>query len=221
MSLQPASDAPATPIEPRMDHLVLATGNLAATVAKFAEVTGVTAVPGGRHLGQGSRNFLVGFGGTSYLEIVGPDPEHPADAGRTVPFGVDTLGAPVLIAWAVHPDDVDAAATASAAAGADLGSVGEMSRETPEGDVLAWRIASALPPPLDGVTPFLIDWGTTAHPAASLEAELTLVGFTVSHPEPDRIRTVLAAIGVRAEIEAGPPGLRAVLDTPQGRFVLA
>jgi hypothetical protein len=218
MSIAVSPDAEASPIEPSLDHLVYATVDLERTVAEFTEITGVPPVPGGRHLGRGSRNYLVGFGATSYLEIIGPDPENPADEGRSVPFGIDALTAPKLTGWAVHPADIDRAAAASAAAGADLGEVGSMSRRTPDGALLQWRIAAADPAPLGGITPFLIDWGETPHPAA--ESGLTLLGLRATHPDPEAVGAVLDALGVRLPVASGDPRLTAVLETPNGRVRL-
>jgi hypothetical protein len=59
----------------------------------------------------------------------------------------------------------------------------------------------------------LIDWGTAAHPAAALPAALSLVSLTAIHPDAERIRAVLDALGETAVgVEAGPaPALRVVL----------
>ena len=122
MTIRPApEDAGAFgAVEPSLDHLVHAVPDLDAAVREFVAVTGVEPVPGGRHVGRGTRNVLIGLGDASYLEIIGPDPEPP-EPGATVPFGVDAVSAPRLVAWAVRADDVEAAAAASARAGADQG----------------------------------------------------------------------------------------------------
>jgi glyoxalase-like protein len=224
VSIAPAGRGagPTGPVDPQLDHLVYAVPDLAAAEAEFAAATGTTPAPGGRHVGRGTRNALVGLGPTSYLEIIGPDPEQPADPGVAVPFGVDALTAPRLLTWAVHPADIAAAARASAAAGADLGPVAPMSRRTPAGDLLAWRLAAPHPAPFDGVTPFLIDWGATAHPAGApgLPA-VALRGLRATHPDPDGATAVLRALGLGLPVRAGPPGLVALLDTPRGPVVLS
>jgi hypothetical protein len=208
------------PIEPSLDHLVYAVPDLSAATHAFAAATGITPEEGGRHLRLGTRNFLVGFGDTSYLEIIGPDPGNPADPGVAMPFGLDTLAHPRLVAWAVHPADLEVAATASAAAGADFGKIRPMSRRTPGNDLLQWRLVLADPAPLDGVAPFLIDWGATTHPAAGLP-RLGLRGMRASHPDPDAVSAVLDALDVQLAVDQGPPGLAALLDSPLGRVILA
>ena len=210
-----------TGIEPALDHLVYAAADLESAVAWFAEATGMSPVPGGRHLGQGTRNYLVGFGATSYLEIIGLDRDNPPDPGVPVPFGVDRLTQPRLVAWAVHPADIDAAVTASRDAGADQGEIWPMSRRTPDGAVLRWRLASGRPAPLAGVTPFLIDWGTTPHPASVTASRVSLTEFRVTHPDPATVRGVAAALGIALEVGAGSARLHAVLDTPRGPVTLS
>jgi hypothetical protein len=210
------------PPDPLLDHLVYAVPDLEAAEARFTTAAGIIPAQGGRHLGRGTRNLLVGLTSTSYLEIIGPDLEHPADPDATVPFGIDTLTAPRLVTWAVHPPDIEAAAAASAAAGADLGGIWPLSRRTPDGTLLEWRLASPYPAPFAGVTPFLIDWGTTAHPASAPDLPaVALRGLRATHPDPDAVTRVLDAIGVRLTVAPGQPGLAAVIDTPRGPVVLS
>jgi hypothetical protein len=209
------------PVDPSLDHLVYAVPDLDAAVREFAAATGVEPAHGGRHVGRGTRNVLVGFGETSYLEIIGPDPERAAaGSDATVPSGLDDPDRPRLMTWAVHPADLQAAALASAAGGADLGPVRPLSRLTPAGELLRWRLASVDPAPLDGITPFLIDWGAGPHPAPRLP-RLGLAGLRATHPDPVAVAAVLDALGVRLALEPGPPGLAALLDTPRGPVVLS
>ena len=81
-----------------IDHLVLAGPDLDGLVAWFVAVSGVDPAPGGAHVGLGTRNALVGVGGPTYLELIGPDPDQPEpDAPR--PFGVDELEEPRFVTW--------------------------------------------------------------------------------------------------------------------------
>ncbi|MEU3830107.1 VOC family protein [Streptomyces sp. SID486] len=200
-------------IPPLLDHLVLATPDLAATVAEFARRTGVTPAPGGVHLGLGTRNHLVGLGGRSYLEIVGPDPEQPEPAGPR-PFGVDLLAGPAVPTWAISPPDLDAAIAAARERGHDPGPVRPMSRRTPDGTVLRWRLTDA--GDATGLVPFLIDWGDSRHPAASGLPVAPLLAVSASAPDPRRVRGPLAALGTSLPLTPGPAALSFTLATPNG-----
>ena len=208
--------------EPLLDHLVYAVPDLAAAVDDLERRTGLRPAAGGRHLGLGTRNFLLRLGPAAYLEIIGLDVEHPPAPGVAVPFAVDRIAAPRLLTWAVHPVDLDAAVAGFAAAGADLGVPRAMSRRTPAGALLEWRLATALPLPFGGVVPFLIDWGSTAHPASDPALPTaTLVSLTGHHPDRAAVSRVLDGAGLTLAVEAGPAALTATLDTPRGLVMLS
>ena len=196
--------------DPHLDHLVLATPDLAAAVPVVAARCGVQPVRGGSHVDRGTANFLLGLSPTSYLEIVGPDPDQPEPA-LPRPFGIDDLDRTRLVTWAVHPPSPDAVVARATAAGSDPGELAAMSRRTPAGDVLRWRLT-----PARGVIPFVIDWGETPHPARSLPT-IGLRSLTIRHPDPARVEAQLAALGVTASVEpADRPALTAVFATPHG-----
>lgn len=197
-----------------LDHLVLATPDLAATVAEFARRTGVTPAPGGVHPGLGTRNHLVGLGGRSYLEILGPDPEQPEPAGPR-PFGVDGLTGPRTLTWAISPPDLDTAIVVARARGHDPGPVHPMSRRTPEGTVLGWRLTPGHVHP-SGLVPFLIDWGDCRHPATAGLPVTPLLAVSASVPEPEEVRGALAALHTGLAIVTGPTALSFTVDTPNG-----
>jgi hypothetical protein len=200
-----------------IDHLVYATPDLAATRAEVEDRLGVRAAEGGRHLGKGSRNVLLGLGGDAYLEIVGPDPEQPDPDGAR-PFGLDGLSAPALVTWATAVTDMDAALSRIRALGYDPGPAEPMSRRTPEGELLQWRLTR---PSEGGVVPFLIDWGDTLPPGRRGLPQVRLVAFTAGHHEPGRVERELGAVGTDLPVErAGSPALTAVLEGPGGRLTL-
>ncbi|WP_440554834.1 VOC family protein [Streptomyces sp. SCPE 10] len=199
-----------------LDHLVLATPDLAATVVEFARRTGVTPAPGGAHLGHGTRNHLVGLGGRAYLEIVGPDPEQPEPAGAR-PFGVDRLPGPRVLTWAISPPDLDEAIAAARARGYDPGPAHPMSRRTPDGTVLRWRLTGGDHAHPSGLVPFLIDWGDSRHPTASGGLPVTpLLEVSATAPGPREVAGSLAALGTGLALSEGPVSLTFTVDTPKG-----
>lgn len=190
----------------KVDHLVLATPDLAATVDEIARLTGAKPSPGGRHPGLGTRNHLLGLGEGAYLEIIGPDLDQP-EPPRPRPFGIDDLAEARMVTWAVRVEDIDAAVAASREDGYDPGAPWVMSRRTPDGGDLKWRLTLDYEYGHRGLVPFLIDWGRTPHPAAELPV-VPLISLEAVHPEPETVEDRLKTIGASLQIK---PGLREAL----------
>ncbi len=202
-----------------LDHLVYAVPDLAHAVAEFEETTGLRPVPGGSHAGLGTANYLVGLG-TAYLEIIGPDPAQPDHVGAR-PFGVDSHAEPRLATWAVRTTDIDATVADAMSNGYDPGPVIAMSRRTPSGELLAWRLTSPDAPRLDGLIPFLIDWGDTTHPSSSELPQAQLTDFRATHPDPAEVHRVLAIVGAELSVDrADDTTLHTVLRTSRGERTL-
>jgi len=205
---------------PAVDHLVLACPDLDAGIDAVARLVGVRASAGGSHPGGGTRNALLSLGPSAYLEIIGPDRDAPAP-DRPRLFGIDALRAPRLAAWAAKATDLDALSAQAARRGVRLGAVASGSRRRPDGILLAWRYTSPAAVLGDGLVPFFIDWGPTPHPARTAPSGATLVGLRAEHPEPARIRKMLAVLNLALTVASGPePALIATLEGPAGRVEL-
>lgn len=202
-----------------IDHLVLATPDLAGTCAWLAAEHGIDVVPGGQHVGWGTRNYLASLGGGSYLEVIGPDPEQP-EPSVPRPFGVDALHGMRLVAWAAGTTDMDATLAACEAVGWTVGPAAAMSRTRPDGVVLHWRLT--MPSMADGlaVRPFLIDWGTTEHPSASLPAPATLTALRLTGDAALASHLAVLGAGDRVSVSVGEPSIEAALSTSRGEVVL-
>ncbi|RMH81676.1 MAG: hypothetical protein D6683_03710, partial [Actinomyces sp.] len=202
--------------EARLDHLVYATPDLDETVAEVVEQWGAEPAEGGRHVGVGTRNVILGLGDGAYLEIIGPDPTQPEPPGPR-PFGVDELAAARLVTWALRVPDIELWVDAMRRRGVDPGPVMTMSRARPDGTVLTWRLTPPAPE-AGGVLPFLIEW-PGATPAHDAPRGVGLLDLSVTHPD-KALASRLGEYGSRHVVRAGPPGLTATLLTPSGIVTL-
>jgi hypothetical protein len=204
----------------RLDHLVYATPDLAATVGELAAALGVRPSPGGRFEGFAVMNFLLSLG-DSYLEVIGPDPEAAAPA-MPRPFGIDDLGPPRVVTWAAPVHDIDAAVERARAAGHDPGVVLPLSRVGDDGAVLEWRLTLAREDAPVRLVPFLIDWGSSPHPSTTATGGASLVELRGEHPTPETVRPALAALEVELTVSEGErPRLVARLRGPAGEVTLS
>lgn len=197
-----------------IDHLIYAAADLDAAVDDIERRLGVRAAGGGRHLGLGTHNRLLGLGPRTYLEIIAPDPEQPPPTAP-LPFGAEGVAEGRFAGWALTCDDIEAAVGRARRHGFDPGGVLEMQRETDDGRTLRWRLTeNAL---TAGVVPFLISWDGTEHPARSAPGGLHLESFHVEHPDPDAVATALAALDSDVEVRpAERPALVAHIAGPAG-----
>lgn len=200
-----------------LDHLVYAGPNLEEAVARVAELTGVTPVRGGSHVGLGTANHLADLGAGAYLEVIGPDPDQPEHIGPR-PFGIDQLTAPALVTWAARVEGIEEAIAGARERGYDPGDAFEMSRATDDGEVLTWRLTGA--GGLDGLAPFLIDWGSTPHPTTRGLPSIPLLMVTGVHPEPAAVESAVRTLGMDMLVRRdSKPGLVAVLQSSAGKQV--
>jgi Glyoxalase-like domain len=212
-----------------LDHIVVAARTLEEGRIWASQTLGVAPVGGGKHDGLATHNTLLKLDGKRYLEIIATDP----DAGAPVfPrwFGLDSddvrdhiAHGPRLVAWVVRCSGAsNAIEQLSATPGYDARVVRPASRGdfrwrfafTPDGT----RLAS-------GTLPHLIQWDGSAHPCDALpDSGVSLTALMLGEPEPERISTLLEALGFSdTPVRVGQStatNLVAVLRTPLGSVVL-
>jgi hypothetical protein len=203
-----------------VDHLVYATPDLELGIQTIEKLTGVRASAGGQHPGLGTRNALVALGPSTYLEIIGPDPEQPKPDGPRR-FGIDELKAPRLLTWVAKGTELPPFVNRARANGVHLGDVISGSRKRPDGVVLSWRYTDPNVILEDRLVPYFIDWGTSPHPAMTAAPGLSLRALSAEHPEPERMARILKQLGLDLPVRRGAkPSLIATIDGPKGRIEL-
>jgi hypothetical protein len=204
----------------RVDHLVYATTDLDRGIAEIEKLLGVKAVFGGQHPGRGTRNALVSLGPKAYLEIIAIDPGQPKPA-QPRSFGIDDLKAARLVTWAANGTDLARVQADAVRNGVPLGAVSAGSRQRPDGVLLNWQFTIPVQLVADGIVPFLIDWGSSPHPAASSPSGAVLVGLRAEHPEEQHVRGMLAQLGLLLPVTHGAqPALIATIEGRNGRVEL-
>jgi hypothetical protein len=225
-------------VHARLDHLVIAAASLAEGVAWCEATLGVAPGPGGSHPLMGTHNRLLNIASDAfpcaYAEIIAVEPgKRPSRPGTHRWFDLDDAAlqarlaqhGPRLIHFVARVPDASAASQAlahEAHAHIDRGPLLEASRDTAAGR-LEWQITvrddgQRL---FYGALPTLIQWGPV-HPTDSMPASgLALRALRVTHPRAPALSAALLAIGMDdMPVEAGPPNLVAVLDTPRGPVTL-
>jgi hypothetical protein len=207
-----------------LDHVAIGCATLEQGAAYVRDRLGVDVPSGGRHELMGTHNLLMRLGGETYLELIAIDP-----AGTKPPyprwFALDDPAQqarlrerPRPVAWIARATDV---AATLAACPSDLGRPVEMTR----GD-LRWRTSlrgdGMLPE--GGALPVLIAWPQGPHPSVRMrDLGVRLTKLTVTHPEPARIATALAALGaqqlVMLESRAAAASIALELRSPGGAIV--
>lgn len=201
-----------------LDHIVLATPDIAATAEWLADHTGVVASEGGPHVGRGTRNRLCSFGGT-YLEIIGPDPSQP-DPSEPRSFGIDDLVGARVVTWCARQHDLAAVVAAGAGVGLGYTPPVAMRREAP-GVTLDWHLSLPMGDTEGGILPFFIDWGTSVHPSTSAAPGLQVATIYGSHPDPERVQQLLGALGETMHVIEGESARLVVeLSGPSGQVYL-
>jgi len=208
------------PARCEFDHLVVTAPTLEAGCAWVAQALRVEPGPGGAHPRMGTHNRLLRLGDAGFLEVIAIDPAAP-HPGRPRWFGLDEPGAaaaPRLATWAVRTSSLRAWPDELVA---PLGAVEAMTRGQRE-----WLITIPADGgmPMQGLAPAMIEWQLPPMSAAfDLPARgCTLERLRLRHPEPDRLRDRLAALGLAGTVDIAATesgraaGLTAWIETPSG-----
>ena len=182
-----------------IDHLLYASHSLAQGMDEVEQLFGVRPVVGGQHPNMGTHNALLALGPSTYLEIIARAPTlHAPARGALVDFAEEETSR--LITWAVRTSEMSLLADKLHDAGVPVGREGAGRRETPEGQILAWRFTDPFAMPMEGAMPFLIDWGNTPHPASSIPSGGTLRRLRIAHPQAATLGQLISTIGVEVEL---------------------
>jgi hypothetical protein len=206
---------------PPLDHFVYTVPSLQAGTRAISDVLGVELTPGGAHTTADTANTLASLGQGVYLEVLGPNPAK--GRGDLKGLGAALAGDewPDIPTFAVASNDLAVAAARVAALGLASETLETNSRRTPDGQLLTWQGMYIYSSEYLGLAPFLINWGVTPHPSSTVVRGIQLASVHVTHPRPEPLRELYAALGVRVPVLAGSrPGMFAHLRHGERELVL-
>lgn len=202
-----------------IDHAIVTTTDPGGWGRSLREQAGLAAVPGGRHEGLGTGNWIVPLG-SNYLELMTvmdrDDAEH-SGLGRWVL--AQTRNGDRLSAVCLRTDDIDAV-------GRRIGHEPEpMSRRTDDGTVLRWRLAGLSAAMSDEAMPFFIQWDIDdgQHPglaAADHRATPNGISWVEYGGDPDRLAEWLGDHSLPIRCVDAPAGPRRLAIATDERLVL-
>jgi glyoxalase-like protein len=203
-----------------IDHALYAVRDFEAAARRLWSDHGLAAVPGGKHAGWGTANWIVPLG-PNYLELIGIENEEEASRsflGRhlqgVLPEGERFIG------WVVRPELFDEAVER---AGLEAS---EGSRVRPDGQVLRWRSAGVELTMQDPSLPFFIEWlvPPELHPGrmpADHRVRPEGISWLEIQGDEDVLRSWLGDEEVPVRVVPGPPALLAVgIASAAGEIVL-
>jgi hypothetical protein len=202
------------------DHAIYAVRDFEAAAGRLWDQFGLAAVPGGRHAGWGTGNWIVPLG-PSYIELIGIVDPVEASQGLLGPHVTSVLrDGERFIGWVVRPDRFDEAV-------ARLGLVpSEGSRARSDGTIVRWRTADPAVTMADPSRPFFIEWlvPPELHPGrmqAAHRVEPQGISWVDVQGDEPAVRSWLGDDSLPVRVTPGPPALVAVgIQTANGEIVL-
>jgi hypothetical protein len=202
------------------DHAIYAVRDFEAAAHRFRDDYGLAAVPGGRHAGWGTANWIVPLG-PSYLELISVQDREEASRSFLGRHLTEVLGeGERFIGWVVRPELFDEAVER---AGLEAS---QGSRVRPDGALVRWRSAGVEVAMQDPSLPFFIEWlvPDALHPGRmAADHRLQPLGISSVEVRGDEsvLRSWLGDESLPVRVIEGSPALLSVgIDTADGEVLI-
>ena len=183
---------------------------------------------GGEHPQWGTHNALLSLGDKIYLEVIASNPKEVSPT-HSLPFqtsDVDINGLKTgLVTWAIRPDDINETHTFLSQNSFNPGEILKGQRAKTDGTLLSWQLSHPNTMHLDGIIPFLLDWGNSPHPGDTDDHLCTLKSLIFKHPDIEHIKEIFGKLNISGSYElifaeAEIPSLTLACNTPNGLVTL-
>ena len=204
-------------MDTKIDHFMYATASLDEGMEWAQDVFGIQPAYSGEHLGLGTRNALLSLGSV-YLEIIAPDPAQPLEGTLGAQFAGLSSGG--LVTWAAEGDLTKVQAILLARGIRSAGPK-QTQRKTPDGDLLEWALLFPVNASYGTRMPFFIDWQRCVNPRETSPMAGTFQSLSITTPDAEGLREVLAGVGLEVPVLDGEPGLEVLISARGGVVKLA
>jgi hypothetical protein len=199
-----------------IDHIVYVTSNLEQSVDEFGSHLGIEIHHGGVHPEKGTHNALFRIGTKSYFEILAPLP----DSGiKPEWLGSYDTNFERVSAICVVSDNLKEDVKQLSSLSEKKYEIVEGRRQTADQKMLQWKLGIHDALKYIDEYPFLIDWGNSSHPSATLESNVELKRLEIHAPDPDKVKILYPEIpGTTMIFKPGKPSISVTLQSPKGLF---
>ncbi|MEO0881673.1 MAG: VOC family protein [Pseudomonadota bacterium] len=200
----------------QVDHIGLGVPDTKAGVEWLEEKMGADVYIGDPEPDQWYWSGSVSIGGPSFLEVIGPNPEHKGFQ----PFKtyLKDLDGPALLFWYVAVDNFSALRNFMKGERIPLQQVQEINIDAANPEQPGYS-RGFVGPGFLSQRPNVIEWRHRPERIVG-EGTCTLKEFRLSHPKADNLNTVFGRLGIDVPVSIGPSSLGVTIDTPNGDFVL-
>jgi len=202
-----------------LDHVVLAAADFESALEEFTEKTGVAPKIAGAIKGLGIKTARVSFEGSSYLEIIAPDPKSGGPIGNLLKAsGISGLKP---FHWAIRNERAEPLKDEVNKFGYTPDHI-SMFGAKEDGTPRKWEMLYLYGHRMGGICPFYINWANSDHPCETMPIVGDLIGVKVSAPSDDPVHKLIAHTESGGfSLEEGSASFELKFDSPEGEITFA
>jgi hypothetical protein len=202
-----------------LDHVVLAAADFEAALEEFTDKTGVAPKIAGAIKGLGIKTARVSFEGSSYLEIIAPDPKSGGPIGNLLKASGLTGLKPFH--WAIRNARAEPLKDEVNKFGYTPDHI-SMFGAKEDGTPRKWEMLYLYGHRMGGITPFYINWANSDHPCETMPIVGDLISVSVSAPTEDPIHKLIAHTESSGfSLAEGDPSFEIKFDSPEGEIAFS
>jgi len=197
-----------------LDHVVLAAADFEDALSEFLDKTGINPKIAGSIKGLGIKTARISFEGSSYIEIIAPDPKSGGPIGNLLKASGLTGLKPFH--WAIRSTRTEALKEEVAKLGYTPDHI-SMFGAKEDGTPRKWEMLYLYGHRLGGLTPFFTNWSNSDHPCETMPIVGDLIHVRIQAPGDDPVHKLIDHSGsLGFSLTAGEQAFEVKFDSPEG-----